>query len=1146
VARLAGRPEIRRLGSVALAVVLGLVGIPQAARARAQHPQASPLSSIEEFPIPLPVGQRTQAQLSGEQIHAYLADLREGQYVSIRLHRPGAELHVVVRSPHGDTVLEYQSLQNSWWDDRISLIASETGLHRFEVRLRFPAPDPLNYELELLVLREATPLDSKSVAAERLVAEGNALREQRRIEPMRSAIVKLDAARALFHEVDDPVAEAMAMTFMGSTLMRLGETQRALELHPRALALFRKADDRQGEMMAVFNLGLLTQTSGRWIDAIRYLEEALGICRSIPDPYGEVRILNAMAILQMASGDRQKVIDGLARAMALSNEHNFRQGRAETLANYGALHGASSPEQALSEWTEAARFYREIKEPTGEVDALTGLGRLRMNLGEAGRALEALSEALRLSQETGDKQGEFLARTSLGSVYATLGQPEDALTDFQEALALARSRQDKGQEVGALLGLGVVYGEYLKRKEESIKCFQEILERPVAIGNPFLEAMMINNIGRVHQLSGEPGRALELFEASLACQREKGTTPLEFVTLTDMGEVYSGWGDVSTARDLYRQALTSASAARSAAWQAKILYRLSELDAEEGDLEKALPPIRAAIEMTESIRASAPSSELRSAYFASVGERYTFYVDLLARLDRYAPSSGFDVRAFQVAESAKARGLFELIQESRIDVRSSADPGLLDREFQLRQALGQKSAARVVSAASGRPAAGDEAEVDALRRSLERLQAEIRSASPAYASLKLPSAADVPRIQRELGASDTLLLEYCLADPRSYVFVVTGDQVRVVPLGTKAAMEAAARQVYEGSSRSGRPAAPEPGPEAQQLADMVLGPVADFLGGHRRIVVVPDGALSFVPLGSLPSPNGRGGSLGRRMIVDHEVVYLPSASVLSALRERSAARPPTDRSVAVLADPVFTREDPRLPSGAQARADRVVSGPATPVSGPERELEGVTRDIGPDASGSPLPRLPFTRQEARAILGLAPAGQRLEALDFKASKTTATGPELARYRYVHFATHALVDSVRPELSGVVLSLLNEQGIRQDGFLSTVDIFNLRIPADLVVLSACRTGLGKELRGEGLVGLTRAFMYAGAPRVVASLWRVDDSASAELMKRFYEAMLGQKRLPPAAALRDAQLWMMKQPRWHDPYFWAGFILQGEWN
>jgi CHAT domain-containing protein len=251
------------------------------------------------------------------------------------------------------------------------------------------------------------------------------------------------------------------------------------------------------------------------------------------------------------------------------------------------------------------------------------------------------------------------------------------------------------------------------------------------------------------------------------------------------------------------------------------------------------------------------------------------------------------------------------------------------------------------------------------------------------------------------------------------------------------------------------------------------------------------------------------------------------------MRREIAGRKPATKAVAVFADPVFGRDDPRLKLRAVAAKSE------QPSTG---DLARAMRDVGVEAG---FQRLPFSRREAEAITATVPRGQSSKALDFQASRDAVTDAELSNYRIVHFATHGLLDSNNPELSGIVLSLIDQQGQPQDGFLRLHEIYNLKLPADLVVLSACRTGLGKEIRGEGIVGLTRGFMYAGATRVVASLWKVGDAATAELMKRFYSLMFV-KKLRPAAALREAQIEMWQQPRWRSPYYWAAFALQGEWR
>ncbi|MGH9937412.1 MAG: CHAT domain-containing protein, partial [Blastocatellia bacterium] len=281
-------------------------------------------------------------------------------------------------------------------------------------------------------------------------------------------------------------------------------------------------------------------------------------------------------------------------------------------------------------------------------------------------------------------------------------------------------------------------------------------------------------------------------------------------------------------------------------------------------------------------------------------------------------------------------------------------------------------------------------------------------------------------------------------------------------------------------------------------------------------------------------------------------VNLPSASALALIRREAAGRQAAAKMLAVLADPVFETGDPRL---ATARKKTSASGLIASVRSTEAssaasvlpsELARSARSFHGNSFGRDgFGRLVFSNEEAEFITRQAPGNSTLKATGFEANRQLAASGELARYRIVHFATHGLINSEHPELSGLVLSLVDENGKPQDGFLRMSEIFNLRLPADLVVLSACQTALGKEIKGEGLIGLTRGFMYAGAERVVASLWQVDDQATAQLMQYFYRGMLKQG-LRPAAALRAAQIEMSRSSRWSSPYYWAGFVIQGEWR
>jgi hypothetical protein len=330
---------------------------------------------------------------------------------------------------------------------------------------------------------------------------------------------------------------------------------------------------------------------------------------------------------------------------------------------------------------------------------------------------------------------------------------------------------------------------------------------------------------------------------------------------------------------------------------------------------------------------------------------------------------------------------------------------------------------------------------------------------------------------------------------------------------------------------------------------MLLGGIARELHEEwrtKRLAIVATGALEYLPFAALPVPELDAAGLGAQksaegarrsrppLAVTHEIVSIPSASVLAVLRRDAADRAPATRTLAIIADPVFDGGDPR-----------VTSRPTRPTAVNDETSTRTLEVMDALYARGGFARLPFSREEADAISSFARTGDVFTAVDFKATRARIVSGALSGYRIVHLATHGVIDSERPALSSLILSLIDQRGGRQNGYLRLADIYNLRLDAELVVLSACQTALGKDIRGEGLVGLTRAFIYAGAPRVVASLWQVSDLATAELMKKFYRGMLRQ-HLRPAAALRAAQVEMAQDPRWASPYYWAGFVLQGEWR
>ncbi len=711
-------------------------------------------------------------------------------------------------------------------------------------------------------------------------------------------------------------------------------------------------------------------------------------------------------------------------------------------------------------------------------------------LGEPGQALDYSRQALAIQRQISDKRGEAVALGNLSSIYTYMGDSAQALDLYREALPLLRQAGERASEAD-LLG---VAGSILLRR-------------------------------------GEAKAALPYYERALDLSRQVEDRRREAVAMVDLGPVYMALGEPEKASESLDRGLAQLAGVGDRVQQSRALYYLARLESGRQEWDRARAHLGDALHIDEQIRAAVIGPELRSSYFATVADQYELLIDVLMHLHRLHPDQGLDIQAFETSERARARSLLDLLSQQRAGLRQGIDPALLERERILTALLHAKTERQMefLSASAKNPrAAVIEADIRRLTTEYQELEAKILSSSPLYAEFAQPQPLPLRELQQKFLDRDTLLLEYAAGEERSFVWAVTPATFRSFELPKRSVMEGFARRASAGIASTDPGAARDAASALQELSRAFLDPVAAQLG-TKRLLIVTQGALQYVPFAALPSPSS---TPPEPLVVRHEIVSLPSASTIAFVRRELTGRPRPSKVLAVLADPVFSAGDPRAPAAGQATPPRPAA--AAESSG---SASGFDRAV--------FERLPSTRKEGMAILGLVPPGDSLSALDFDASRATALSGALSRYRFVHIASHGLLNTLHPELSGLVLSLVDRAGRAQNGFLQTTDVYNLKLNSDLVVLSACRTALGKEVRGEGLVGLTRAFMYAGSPRVVASLWTVPDVSTAELMTRFYKGMLA-NRLPPAAALRQAQISIWREPRWARPYYWAAFILQGEWR
>ena len=777
--------------------------------------------------------------------------------------------------------------------------------------------------------------------------------------------------------------------------------------------------------------------------------------------------------------------------------------------------------QALHELHQALRSFSALDEPWGMAETLYALAVASGFAGETQDALDFSGRAVAAFESIGDEQGLAAAHDHWGGLLAARGRLHEAEQHIRTALVHRRGFGDPGAIATSLHNLGSLKLE-AGEPGDALALFEQAMAMQRVMDDPRSYAAGLNNVGLLKIFLGRTQAGRHSLEEALGIYRRLGDRRLMAGTLNNLGLVAWHQEDLSAARTYLDRALELYRDFRDDAGIADALGNLGLVDLEEGNIESARRRIEAAIHHAEqkSLR------RIEASHLASRGRVRLAQDRLRAGLADLAEAADRQ-RALNDPEGLMST-LFALAQAHR----RARDP--VSAQVALDQAI-----ATVDSMGSTLEPGDLRAYFLVPHRRLFDLQVEMQmdSGRPEQALLTserararglldlirwadgVPKQAltEPPTVLAELQSlldTQTRAVVYHLSEHRSWAWIMTHDSLRTVELGPAATLEALALKAQARLAQSRGPSRRGVALRAaERLAEAVLHPLR--LGPAERLLVVPDGALYTVPFAALPTPDGSA------MVERYELVQLPSLSVLAELRGR--ARKPTVRGeLAVLADPVFNRRDPRSPVAFEPSTDRPDPGSTDPG----------------------LERLPYSLDEARGIARHFPPDRVRVLTGSDAHRGVLLNGELAGYRRLHLATHAMIDDRQPERSGLVLSTLDAQGYTQDGLLRLEDVFKLPLQAELVTLSACRSALGKPLRGEGLLGLTRGFFFAGARRVVASLWEVDDRATAVLMDKFYGALA--ERRDAADALATAQRALRRDPRWNAPFYWAGFVLMGDWQ
>jgi tetratricopeptide (TPR) repeat protein len=1075
-------------------------------------------------------GDTVERPIEAGEAHAFRATVT-GAPLLLVVEQRGIDLVVVDRlAAGGDPVLV--DAQNRRWGAEVLLLEA-AGEHRVEIESLDAAAASGAYSLRLEAMAGEGADGERRRAAAAAMTRGSRKPSAWTLEALRHSLAAYREALPGWRAVGDRYLEAETLFAIAGREDWLGERVAAGGDFERALAIWRELGETRREADTLDRLGGVRVELGQTEAARSAIADALDLWRRLGDRLEEGATLVDAGYVEYASGALLGALSPYQQALAVFRELGARREAARALNNLGGLYdGLGEPQAALDSYQEALALRRELGERSDVAQTLSNIAVVDRALGDWEAALEAYQQALAMLAPLHQPSQKAKTLNNLAFLYLTLGEPARALPLFEEALALHHGVSDRRSEVLTRNNLGVVW-RALGDLDRALAEHRQALGEAEKLGDPWLQALVRLQVAQVRIEKADVAAATDV-AAAKALLVEIGDRRLEALALQLEGRVLSLADRPAAALGPLGQALERRRSIHDRAGEAETLDELAAVERRLGRRDQARAHAEEAISAIEGLRIGLGSLGLRASFLASRHRAYELLIDLLMDRHLAEPAAGFDRRALEVSEHARARSLLDMLHDRRSGRREGVPAELLARRQALTYRLSAWADGDEQPATGGAPAAAETArgrQLESLLAELDGVEAEIRRRAPggeAGAGGDLaPLGAEA--IQRLLDPG-TVLLEIALGRERSHAWTISERGIHSAVLPGEREIGRQARQLYQTLSTF------EPGGRANggdSLSQLLLAPVWAEVGRAGRLVVVPDAPLDLIPWGALRVPLPRHGwreSARVPLIELQEVVEIPSATTLAVERRRLAGRPAAARRAAVFADPVFAAADPRVGGARPARQVAASPGMAGRGSGA----------LAPDYE-----RLPATRREAAAIAGLAPAGEVHTALDFAASREAVLSSELRSYRVLHFATHSIADTRHPELSGMVLSLVDAGGRQRRGLVRLPDLYDLDLGADLVVLSGCRTALGRELRGEGLMGLTRGFEAAGVPRVVGSLWRVEDRASAEIMTRFYRAMW-REGASPSAALRAAQRAVRRDPRYRAPHFWAGFVHQGDWR
>jgi CHAT domain-containing protein len=962
-----------------------------------------------------------------------------------------------------------------------------------------------------------------------------------KIEQAYSILVRLSVA---FEKQNNRIESSNCLREASNLKIILGDSKGAVQLLKKSLKLEQKEGNFAGESETTAFLAYVHSILGNSAESGKNLNRTLSLLDNIQKTNTLAKIYFYLGEVYYSREDIPNFFKFYTQSLKQFRQSGDQPGEAKTLLAlaYANL-GKDDITQGLSLAQEALQKWQIIGDMRGQALSLVALGLSQFRIGQSRAALDSFSEAEKLFPMDVDKSERAVLVYNMGRVYEHFGDCERTINYYKNSLELFTEENNLSLSVGNLWSLGAV--SYLcGSKNESLQYLQQSLRFAESLGKKHDMIAIHVELAEIYLDEGLFDKSKVYYQSALKILKDNKYKWSKARVLRGLGDLYERTNKIDLARENYLSALEISHSIRDNFAEAETLHKLAILHAHENKQEEALKQIKQSLDLTEMLYTDVLNSKLRRTYFSNVYDRYELYINLLMKMHEHFPLQGFHLQAFQAAEKSRARSMFENLRLAEVNFIKDADAGTISRERGIRVLLNAK-ADKLINLLSGGAEKGEtnklENEINELEHELEEIKAKLKQSSPIYSAIKNPSPFEVAELQGKFLDENTLLVEFSFGREQSYLWVVDKNEVSSYVLPPRDQIETRIENLREllASREMKKDEAIEDYQkrivdsenkywlEAQILSHNLFGQIADKITG-KRLVVIPDGKLHYFPVSALPLP---GSNQNEPILLTSETIYEPSAQTLLLLAQSNNQPSQPAKNLLVFSDPVFSSNDSRL-------------------SNNNKLIENTNNDLAPTGkfrfveSLDSLPRLIASKDESDSIVSIV-GGKSDVFAGFVANREQFLKTKVSDYRIIHFATHAVIDEAHPELSGIVLSRFDRTGQKMNEFVRMQDIYGLNLFADLVVLSACSTSIGKEVKGEGLLSLNNAFLQSGAKSVISSFWKVDDYATLELMKNFYKALANEKTTP-SEALRDAQIKMWQNPRYQSPFYWAAFNIQGNFR